>query len=48
MSNVGGRAMLGDSTVTDFQKFCGTFKTFRMQNDDMVIFFLRSFRKVRF
>ena len=28
--------------------FVALFKTFRMQNGDLLIFFLRSFRKVRF
>ena len=31
-----------------FKIFVAPFKTFGMQNDDMLIFFLRSFRKVRF
>ena len=31
-----------------FKIFVALLKTFRMQNDDMLIFFLRSFRKVRF
>ena len=31
-----------------FKIFEALFKTFGMQNVDMVIFFLRSFRKVRF
>ena len=31
-----------------FKIFVAHFKTFRMQNGDMVILFMRSFRKVRF
>ena len=31
-----------------FKIFVALFKTFGMQNGDMLIFFLRSFRKVRF
>ena len=31
-----------------FEIFEALFKTYGMQNGDMVIFFLRSFRKVRF
>ena len=34
--------------VNQFSKFLWNFKTFGVQNDDIVIFFLRSFRKVRF
>ena len=31
-----------------FKMFVALFTTFRMQNGDMIIFFLRCFRKVRF
>ena len=31
-----------------FKIFVALFKTFEMQNGDVLIFFLRSFRKVRF
>ena len=31
-----------------FKLFVALFKTFGMQNGDLLIFFLRSFRKVRF